>query len=378
MRNRRDPYVLVVRHGPYYGLENPIHFGKSFGGRFDGELCTFGHEKTQVDAGRFRIIRFKLNDHAGILPRGVYVLRVLSRALRARWILRRRVVVIAYDPFQSGVIGLLAKWLAGARLICEVNGFYGDPENLIDIPDSQAREDRRLKMLKLGSFVLRRAHMIKILFPGQLAGFSIPEGHPPRRCFFDMVDESWFEGGEAEPDNLFLFVGHPFMRKGVDVLLQAFARVFQDFPDWSLVIVGWGIEKVAEKSGYPTDGVRFFGPMAPDALAGWMRRAKALVLPSRSEGLARVLIEAAFTGRARIASRIAGTPQVVEHGVDGLLFDSGDVDGLESQLRRFISDPELQARLGDAAFRRAQGELTTEVYLDRYSEAISALMAPGS
>lgn len=374
MGNHRDPYVLVVRHGPYYGLRTPTHFGEAFGRRFDGELCTFGQKKTEIDLGRFRILRFKLNEQAGILPRVLYILRVLLRALRARWLLRRRVVVIAYDPFQSGIIGLLAKWLAGARFICEVNGFYGDPENLIDMVDPEAREKKRLRMLRIGSFVLRRAHMIKILFPGQLAGFSIQEDHPPRRCFFDMVNEGWFERGEGEPENLLLFVGHPFLRKGVDTLLQAFARVSDEYPDWSLVIVGWGIEEEAEIKGCPRKRVQFFGPMAPEDLSAWMERSKAIVLPSRSEGLARVLIESAFKGRARIASRIAGTPLVVDHGVDGLLFDAGDVDGLESQFRRFMSDPELQVQLGEAAFRRATKGLTTEVYLDKYTEAISELV----
>ncbi|MFC1660040.1 glycosyltransferase family 4 protein [Gemmatimonadota bacterium] len=375
MPTRREPYLLVIRSGPYYAYDILTHFGETFGSTFDGELVTFGPEPIDMDLGRFRVRILPQRGPPNLGKRLRYLVRVLWRAVRARWLLRRPLVVITYDPFQSGIIGLVAKWMTGGRFICEVNGIYGHKDTLIDIEDPGVREAKRTRMLKVGSFVLRRATVIKLLFPQQLEGFSLPADRPPRVSFFDLVHQEQFEPQGVEPEKQLLFVGHPFLLKGVDVLLQAFGRVSEEFPDWSLLIIGWQIEESASKGSFPTERVRFLGPQSAQDLSVWMESSKALVLPSRSEGMGRVLLEAAFKGRARIGSRIGGIPSVIEDGIDGLLFESGSVDGLEHQLRRFMADPDLQARLGVGALRRARKEFTADEYLRRYEEVISLALA---
>ena len=74
-----------------------------------------------------------------------------------------------------------------------------------------------------------------------------------------------------------------------------------------------------------------------------------LVLPSRSEGLPRVILESFARGRGVIASRVGGVGDVVEHGKTGFLVDVGDAEALAEALARTLSDRELAARLGAAA-----------------------------
>jgi glycosyltransferase involved in cell wall biosynthesis len=99
---------------------------------------------------------------------------------------------------------------------------------------------------------------------------------------------------------------------------------------------------------YP-DRVEWISELAPEEVARRMDESTCLVLPSRSEGLGRVLIESFARGRGVVASRVGGIPDVVRDGVEGLLVEPGDVDQLAEALIRVLSDGELAARLGAAA-----------------------------
>jgi glycosyltransferase involved in cell wall biosynthesis len=77
--------------------------------------------------------------------------------------------------------------------------------------------------------------------------------------------------------------------------------------------------------------------------------ASLLVLPSRSEGLGRVVIEALCRGRGVVASRVGGIPDLVQDGVNGLLVAPEDVEGLAAALVRALSDRDLLERLSERA-----------------------------
>jgi glycosyltransferase involved in cell wall biosynthesis len=96
-----------------------------------------------------------------------------------------------------------------------------------------------------------------------------------------------------------------------------------------------------------------------------------LVLPSRSEGMGRVLVEAFCRGRAVVGSRVGGIPDLVEDGVSGLLVDAKDTAGLGDALRRVLTDRELAERLGRGA--HASAELWT-MAPDEFARRIRALV----
>ena len=82
-------------------------------------------------------------------------------------------------------------------------------------------------------------------------------------------------------------------------------------------------------------------------------RARALLLPSASEGLPRVAIEAFLRGRAVVGSRAGGIPDIVRDGENGLLVPYGDESSLAQSIVRYLDDHALAARLGAAARTRA-------------------------
>ena len=82
-----------------------------------------------------------------------------------------------------------------------------------------------------------------------------------------------------------------------------------------------------------------------------------LLLPSRSEGTPRIIIEAFARGRAVIAGRRGGMPDLVRDDVEGVLVEPDDVAGIADALVRVLGDSGLARRLGEAAFARS-GEWT--------------------
>lgn len=382
MRSEREPYLFVLRGGPVWNIEDNLRFfAEAFGREYEGEVLTRSGSRQRVRTGRFRIEAWAWGGSwvPGIVRHALYMLRCVGRGLWMRWIRGRRLVVITYDPFVTGVTGLILHWLTRAVLICEVNGVYGHPDTLIDMEDPRKALRKRRRMLRVGSFVLRRASFIKLLYPGQLVGFSLPEDDPPREAFHDVINTPVFEPKGFSAERYLIFVGHPYLLKGVDLLLEAFSRVAADFPDWKLLIVGWQIAESVGETPSPRDRVHFLGPQQAHVLSELIERSSALVLPSRSEGMGRVLLEAAFLRRARIGSRAGGIPFVLEDGVDGLLFDVGDVDDLERALRSYLGATDAErAAMGAAAAERALRLYTIEEYMRRYRKIISRLTTPAA
>lgn len=151
------------------------------------------------------------------------------------------------------------------------------------------------------------------------------------------------------------YVGRLSPEKGVHVLLEALGTV----QGVNLTIIGDGpersrLEATAEELGLATR-VRFVGsrPWGTDLL-DTIRQHNALVLPSLTEGLPLVLIEAMSQGVPVIASAVGGIPELVRHGINGLLFSAGDVSQLAEAITTLTSNPDLRFRLAEEGLRSAE------------------------
>lgn len=150
-----------------------------------------------------------------------------------------------------------------------------------------------------------------------------------------------------------LYVGALEPTKGVDVLLEAWPAVRAALPEARLVLVGDGslrgqVDQAMREQG---EGVRALGRVPRSEVAGRLDAATLLVLPSRSEGLPLVLLEAMARARAVVASRVGGIPELVEDGASGLLVPPADPGALGQALLRLLRDPERCAQLGEAGRR---------------------------
>lgn len=114
---------------------------------------------------------------------------------------------------------------------------------------------------------------------------------------------------------LIVFVGNLVRVKGVDVLLDAMPSIVQRVDNAACVCIGEGPLKArlaAHAARLALDNhVSFAGSKPQQELADWYRAADVVVLPSRSEGVPNVLIEAAACASPMVASRVGGVPDVV-------------------------------------------------------------------
>ncbi len=283
-------------------------------------------------------------------------------------------LVSAYDPLRTGILGATLKVIARAKLVVEINGDYATPINYAAIADPRVREAKRLASVATQRLVLNQADGIKPLHHGLLQGVSYPKAVV--EVFPALVELARFEPMESEP--LVLFAGFPFHLKGVDVLIEAFKRVAPRYPDWKLKILGFypdRSELEAHMAGHPQ--IFHHPPVEPTEMPHHVARCAIFVLPSRSEAMGRVLLEAAAAGKPRIGSNVGGIPRVIENEKDGLLFESENVDALKHHLDRLMGNPALREKLGANARARALREFAPERYFGRVTAFYEAVLSQG-
>jgi glycosyltransferase involved in cell wall biosynthesis len=109
--------------------------------------------------------------------------------------------------------------------------------------------------------------------------------------------------------------------------------------------------------------VEFRGRLGFDELLTFYRRSRVLVVPSLGlELFGLVVVDAMALGVPVIASRIGGLPHVVEDGVTGSLFESGNPEDLVQQVRRLWEDSQLCNQMGRAARQKVMRQYTEDLY----------------
>lgn len=161
----------------------------------------------------------------------------------------------------------------------------------------------------------------------------------------------------AQPERTILCVARLQYPKGVDVLLHAWARMLREEPAWRasyqprLLIVGEGplrvqLERISIELGIQ-ESVEFLG-LRRD-VAALLQTAWGFVLPSRWEGMPNALLEAMASGLPCIATRVSGSEDVIDDGINGLLVPPLDPAALAQALRRIIEDADLAQHLAQEA-----------------------------
>ncbi|MDP9198861.1 MAG: glycosyltransferase family 4 protein [Pseudomonadota bacterium] len=158
----------------------------------------------------------------------------------------------------------------------------------------------------------------------------------------------------ADREKLVLGVGALKSEKGFDLLLEAYARISQDFPGWRVVILGEGPERAAllrlrDELGL-RDHVEFHGRVRD--VQNWMARAGLVVQPSRFEGFPNAVLESMGMGAVVVSADCpAGPAEMIDDGVNGRLVPVEDVRALSRAMAELMAQPELRLRLGREAMK---------------------------
>jgi glycosyltransferase involved in cell wall biosynthesis len=170
------------------------------------------------------------------------------------------------------------------------------------------------------------------------------------------------------------YIGQLIYRKGIDILLRAFAEI--DIPHLRLAIVGKGekraqLEKIARSLNI-IERVRFFG-YREDRIS-ILKGFDAFILPSRLEGIPRCLMEALVAGVPAIAADIPGCRELVVHNLTGLTFKVDDTWELAARIGELVKKNDKGKHLALAGRSLIIERFSANVMADKYGKLYQSLL----
>ncbi len=165
------------------------------------------------------------------------------------------------------------------------------------------------------------------------------------------------------PGDYAFFAGRIEPLKGVPTLWKA----CKEIPEFRVKLAGRGPlleegEIFCKENGL--NEVQHLGFQTGDALKALFRESRFVALPSECyENSPMVILEAFAAGKPVIASRIGGIPELIEEGVDGLLFEPGNVQELASAMRRLVDNPDLAEEMGRRGRAKVEERYSLEAYM---------------
>jgi glycosyltransferase involved in cell wall biosynthesis len=171
-------------------------------------------------------------------------------------------------------------------------------------------------------------------------------------------------------------VGRLSPEKGQSFFLRALAAARARIPGLVGILVGDGQDRrvlETEASALGLKGsLHFTGHVS--SMAAYYRAMDLVVMPSLSEGMPNVALEAMLFGRALVATSVGGIPEVVADGVTGRLVDPRDPGGMAGAVCALLEDRELLRRMGQAGRQRVLEEFSparrTRLITDLYNEVV--------
>ena len=180
----------------------------------------------------------------------------------------------------------------------------------------------------------------------------------------------------AEKDNIILFSGRLIALKGLNTLIEAFAR-HCGRTDCTLVLAGPGKvepwKRMLDNLGVPSSRYHFLGPVPYPKMPFLYPLARTFVLPSFSESFPMTILEAMACGTPIIASEVGGIPEMVRNGLEGELFRPGDALDLSDRLER-LRDEKKTILMSRRARERVEDHFTARQMAIRTAEFYSWVM----
>ena len=277
-------------------------------------------------------------------------------------------VLVCYSPLNSGLLGLAARRLCGAPVVVWLQGVGEARLRPFDL-----RRRTVHALLQRADGVWLQAESLVDTLRCEY-GAVRPEAEwrrlePRLRVVANGIDVRPESDGPPPPPARFLFVGRLVREKDLPTLVEAARHL----PGIEVAIAGSGplagsLQRQA--AGAP---VRFLGEQPHARIPELLRDCRALVLPSREEGLPNVVLEALAQGRPVVATPVGAVPELVQDGVNGRLVPVGDATALAAAMRDLLDDGTWR-RLAAAA-RPSVARFGWPALASRVESELSSLVA---
>lgn len=261
--------------------------------------------------------------------------------------------VTVQDPFETGFVGWVIRLFTGAHLNIQEHG---------DVFSTTHWRDEKFGNVfryYFGLWLLRRADSARVVSE-RIRAALIAKGVPPERIKKLPVCIQTESFRTAQPHDfgagvIIISVGRFVKQKNLLMLVDAFACVYEKYPDAQLVLVGRGPEEEAVRKQIATHGIEEAVTIYEwsDNVAGLMRGADVYALSSNYEGWGRVLLEAMLAGLPTVTTDVGAAGEVLQESVHGFVVPIGDTERFAEKLADLVSDAEKRAEYG----RRARADV---------------------
>jgi len=297
--------------------------------------------------------------------------------------------IVTQSPLLEGLVGTALKRLFKKELIVEIHGDWIEGPFLSKKRKFESLERKIVPILARISF--KNANKIR-----GVANYLIEKAKkiaPNKKYFlfptFTDID-IFLNEKETKFENFILFVGALEKVKGVEYLIEAFSKIETGFPGFKLIIVGDGSElnnlKLQIANLKLEDKVEFKGRLPLEETKNIMKNCYCLVLPSLSEGLPRVLMEAMALGKPVIGSNVGGIPDLIKDsnspttppafgwapGKNGFLVEKGNSEDLAEKLKILLKDKNFAIEMGRRGREFVKEKFSNERYILAYIEMINS------
>lgn len=272
---------------------------------------------------------------------------------------RAGTVVLCQSPYDAYGLLLLRRLIPGRRRPRVVVEVHGDWRTASRLYGSGWRRVLSPAADRMAVWSIRHADRVRPVGPSmqrlvQNAGYQ--GSIDPYVAFVDFTKFSSCRSTPLPGEPRALFIGVLERYKAPEVLLDAWRTVSETLPDATLSIVGQGALGNALRAQVMSlgldDSVQFLGSVPHEQIADLLDSSTCLVLPSRSEGLPRVALEAMSRGRPIVGSTGGGIPDVIEDGINGRLVPPEHSSALAHALIEVLSEGSRATAMGEEGRRR--------------------------
>jgi PEP-CTERM/exosortase A-associated glycosyltransferase len=325
-------------------------------------------------------------------PAEVRRMNALARRMREVAAIEKPDLLHAHSPVLNALPALRVGRQLGIPVVYEIRAFWEDAA--VD-HGTYAQNSWKYRLVRwMESQVCRRADQVTVLCQGlkeDLIRRGIPAGKftvvyngiEPARFQLRESDAEYRQTWKVAGKNVIGFIGSFYRYEGLDLLVDAFARLVVSRPDVVLLLVGGGEMETQLKAQIQRlkleDRVILPGRVPHDRIPGVYALMDILVYPRYSMRLTELVtplkpLEAMAMGKALIASDVGGHRELIHHGQTGLLFPAGDTATLAEMLDRLMNDPEARKHMGEQESvwvrREHSWDKTTAVYAEVYARAL--------
>ena len=226
--------------------------------------------------------------------------------------------------------------------------------------------------LPLTSHLVVQTEKIKNFYPSFIRKKTCVIYNPVNDSVFNLPS---LQGRVGERLNRIISIGKLYPQKNQEMMIRAFAKIADEFPDWQLVIFGEGplrsslelIVKSLQLEG------RVLLPGRTEQVIDELGKSKMFCFSSNFEGMSNAIIEAICVGLPIVSTNVSGASELIGEGKGGYIVPCGDVNQFAQALQKVMSDHVIQESMSEYNLKKAS-MFKLDIIVDQWEQLIKQVV----